>query len=98
MIYITDTLRISRVDDNCLQLETYVPVTSKKTKETRTQWRWCGYYGDVRGALLAALRKELFSEVSVESSIQRLLDRIDSAEKNIIRAIEGMKQDERQEV
>lgn len=91
-------MRISRVDDKCLQLETYVPVTSKKTKETKTQWRWCGYYGDVKSALLGALRKELFLEAGADISIRKLVERIESAERNIIRAIEGMKQDERQKV
>ena len=90
MIYITDTLRISRVDENCLQLEVYAPVTSKKTRQTKTQWRWCGYYGDVKSALLAALRKEMSSEASTESSIQKLLDRIDAAENRILKAIEDM--------
>ena len=92
MIYITDTLRISRVDDNCLQLEAYMPVTSKKTKQTNMQWWWCGYYGDVKSALLAALRREMFSEAGIESSIQKLLDRIDTAEKHIVKAIEAIKE------
>ena len=50
MIYITDTLRISKVDDNCLQLEEFKEATSKKTGKTSKQWRWIGYYGNVKEA------------------------------------------------
>lgn len=83
MIYITDTLRISKVDENCLQLETYAAVTSKKTRQTTMQWKWNGYYGDLRSALAGALRRQLFDTVDEELQLKDLIARIDTAVETI---------------
>lgn len=81
MIYINDYLRISKIDENCLQLEIYRNVTSKKTKCISKKWQWCGYYGSVKDALVGALRKSLYSCTENELEIKSVISRIDEAEK-----------------
>lgn len=83
MIYITDTVRISKVDENCLQIETYVSVTSKKTRQTAMQWKWVGYYGDLRSALVGAFKKQLFDTADEELQLKDIIERIDAAVENI---------------
>lgn len=87
MIYITDTLRISKLDDNCLQLEGYKPVTSKKHGTTTMQWKWLGYYGDLKSALGGALKKQLFDLPEEELTAEDLFARIEIAEQNVLNAI-----------
>ncbi len=87
MIYISDTLRITKLDDNCLQLEAYKPVTSKKHGTTTMQWKWLGYYGDVKTALMGALKKQLFDCADEEIEVKNLIERIEQAENNILKAI-----------
>lgn len=91
MIYITDTVRISKVDENCLQIETYVPVTSKKTRQTTMQWKWIGYYGDLRGALVGVLRKQLFNTADEQLKLEEIIEKINTAEENILRAVSALK-------
>lgn len=91
MIYITDTVRISKVDENCLQIETYVPVTSKKTRQTTMQWKWVGYYGDLRGALVGVLRKQLFNTADEQLKLEEIIEKINTAEENILRAASALK-------
>lgn len=91
MIYITDTVRISKVDENCLQIETYVPVTSKKTRQTTMQWKWVGYYGDLRGALVGVLRKQLFNTADEQLKLEEIIEKINTAEENILRAVSALK-------
>ena len=94
MIYITDTVRISKVDENCLQIETYVPITSKKTRQTTMQWKWVGYYGDLRGALVGVLRKQLFNTADEEIRLNDLIERIDTATASILKAITEVRANE----
>ena len=91
MIYITDTVRISKIDENCLQIETYVPVTSKKTRQTTMQWKWVGYYGDLRGALVGVLRKQLFNTADEQLKLEEIIEKINTAEENILRAVSALK-------
>lgn len=91
MIYIADTVRISKVDENCLQIETYVPVTSKKTRQTTMQWKWVGYYGDLRGALVGVLRKQLFNTADEQLKLEEIIEKINTAEENILRAVSALK-------
>lgn len=83
MIYITDTLRISKLDDNCLQLEGYKEVVSKKHGTTAQKWCRLGYYGDIRSALVGAFKKQLFDTADEELQLKDLVERIDAAVKNI---------------
>lgn len=87
MIYVTDTLRISKVDENCLQLENLVSVKSKKTGQTTIQWKRCGYYGDIKSALIASLKKQLFNTTDDEVQIKDVIIKIEQAERNINNAI-----------
>jgi len=91
MIYISDTLRVSKLDDICLQIEMYESVTSKKTHETTMQWKWAGYYGDLKSALYGALKKQLLKTVDEELSLNEVIDKITAAENNIIKAVESLK-------
>lgn len=86
MIYINDKLRISKVDDNCLQIEALKETTSKSTKEISLKWMWQGYYGDLRSAMLGVLKKQLFDTAGEEIQLKNIISRIESAEKNILGA------------
>lgn len=83
MIYITDTLRISKLDDNCLQLEGYKEVASKKHGTTVKKCCRLGYYGDIRSALVGAFKKQLFDTADEKLQLKDLIERIDSAVENI---------------
>lgn len=89
MIYVTDTLRISKLDEYSLQLEAFVSVVSKKTGATSKQWKRCGYYGDLKSALISAFKKQLYNSADEEIKLSEVIARIDTAEKNIIAAIEN---------
>lgn len=90
MIYITDDIRISKVDENCLQIEIRKPVISKNTKKTTMQWKWFGYYGSLKDALKGALKKQLFDLTEDELQAEDLFERIEIAEHNVIRAAEEL--------
>jgi hypothetical protein len=90
MIYINNTLRITKIDQNCLQLEQYKECKDNKTKEVKHKWKWCGYYGDVKSALLGALDKSLFDCASNENTIKEVLFKIDTVRQEIITAIEQL--------
>ena len=83
MIYITNTLRISKLDDNCLQLEGYKEVISKKHRTSIQKWCRIGYYGDIRSALVGAFKKQLFDTADEELQLKDLVERIDAAVNNI---------------
>lgn len=87
MIYINNKLRISKVDDNCLQIEVNKETVSKKTKEKTMKWQWAGYYGDLKSAFIGILKKKLFSLMEEELALKDIIDRIDKSEKNILQAI-----------
>ena len=92
MIYINDKLRINKLDENCLQLETYKTVekkeNGKKTGETIQRWEGCGFYGTIKQALIGAFRKQLFKLAEEELALKQLTERIDEAERNILRSID----------
>lgn len=90
MIYITDSLRIRQLDDRCLEIESLEPVVSKKTKTESLKWVGCGYFGDIKSALLSSLRKQLFESAEDELKVSDLISRINTAESNVITAIQKM--------
>lgn len=94
MIYISETLRISKLDENCLQMEKFTTVKSKKTKTISEQWKRCGYYGDIKSAFVSALKKQLFDSAEEEIKISEVIARIDSAESNILKAIQNSTSEE----
>ena len=93
MIYINSTLRIRRLDPKCLQLEEYHKPDPKKpkTKDDTPKWRWCGYYGDLKSALLGALSKQLFDSAQNEMTIKEVIAKIDEVRAEIIQAIGELK-------
>lgn len=87
MIYLNEKLRISKADERNLQLEAYLPTVSKKTNETSMQWKWIGYYGDLKSALAGALKQQIFELADQETeSISTLIVEITKAEQNVINA------------
>lgn len=91
MIYINDKLRISKFDENNLQIEEYRKGINPKTKEEVWNWKWCGYYGDLNTALLGVLKKELFSCVDEKLDLKEVVSKIESARQSIINAVEKYK-------
>lgn len=93
MIYINDKLRIRKLDDRNLQLEEYRKPSGKSgtIKENTEKWRWCGYYGDLKSALLGALTKQLFDSAENELTLKDIISRIDEARAEIITAIDKLK-------
>lgn len=86
MIYINDTLRITKVDELNLQLEHYRSYTLKDGT-VKHGWKRIGYYGDVKTALLGALNKELFDCASNEMTLKEVLTKIDKTRGEIITAV-----------
>lgn len=91
MIQITDKLRIRRADDKNLVIEELRDVTSKKSQTTNKQWCWCGYYGDLKTALLGVLHKSLLDSAEEELQIKNVIEKIESVENNIknMKVVEG---------
>ena len=91
MIQINDKLRIVKAYDKNLALEELRDVTNKKSQTTNKQWCWCGWYGDLKTALIGALHKQLFDSAEEELEIKGLIERIEKVENNIknVKVIEG---------
>lgn len=94
MIYITEKLRIVRLDGLNLQLEELCEVRNKKTSETRYEWKWHGYYGDLRSALMGALNKQLFdlADGEIKKTLQTAIDEIDKARTQIEKSVKELKE------
>lgn len=56
MLQINDNIRIVRTDKHCLQIEEFRPVLDQKTKKLKQEWRWVGYYGNLKSALLGVIK------------------------------------------
>ena len=86
MIYINSTLRIRRLDPRCLQLEEFhKPVPKKpKTKDDLPKWYGCGYYGNLKEALIGALNKKLFDSTKTEMTIKEAIGAIEQAKQEIL--------------
>ncbi len=88
MIQINDTIRITRCDKINLQVEVLSEVTNPKTNEKRKEWKWNGYYGDLRSAIGGVLKHCLMSLANEEiSTLSKLLCRIDEIEKELKKAV-----------
>lgn len=86
MIYINDTLRITKVDELNLQLEHYRTYTLKDGT-VKHGWKRMGYYGDLKTALLGALNKELFDCANNEMTLKEVLTKIEKTRNEIITAV-----------
>lgn len=86
MIYINDTLRITKLDEVNLQLEQY-RTYSLRDGTVKHSWKRVGYYGDLKTALLGALSKELFDCPTNEMTLKEVLAKIDKTREEIINAV-----------
>lgn len=84
MIQINNNIRIVRRDDKNLAIEKYDLVTNSKTNESHYEWRWVGYYGDVKSALLGVLKHSLLDGAEEELDIQGLIKKIKIIEQEIL--------------
>lgn len=89
MIYITEKLRIVRLDGLNMQLEELAEVSNRKTGESRYEWKRHGYYGDLRSALMGALNKQLFdlADGEIKKTLQTAIDEIDKVREKIVKVL-----------
>lgn len=92
MIYITEKLRIVRLDGLNLQLEELAEVRNKKTGETRQEWKWHGYYGDLRSAFMGALSKQLFdiADGETKKTLQEAIAEIEKSRECIVKGLKEL--------
>lgn len=84
MIQINDKLRIVKTDEYNLQLQGYQEIVNPRTKELRYGWVGCGWYGDVKSALIGALKKTLFDLGEGEVvTIKGVIEQIEKTENEI---------------
>ena len=90
MIQITDKIRITRLDKLNLQLETLEPV-NKKDGTVAYEWKWNGYYGDLKSAIGGVL-KHCIMELATEDikTLSELVERIDNIEKELKKAVSNI--------
>ena len=81
MITISEKFKICGDDNLNFELYELKPVISKKTKQTRIDWEFVGYYGKFEHALKAALNKYLLSVASSDEAVtlKALAENIDKA-------------------
>lgn len=89
MIQINEKIRIRKIDDLNLQVEEYRKVTDRITKRERWEWKWCGYYGDLRSALGGAIKRceMLLADQDIES-LQELMTKLDKIENDAKKAVD----------
>lgn len=83
MIQINNKLRIVKNDEKNLAIEELRTITSEK-KGSHEEWCWCGYYGDVKSALLGVLKHSLLDSAEEELDIQGLIKKIEVVEQEIL--------------
>lgn len=88
MIQITDKIRITKCDKINLQLEVLEPV-NKKDGTVAYEWKWNGYYGDLKSAIGGVL-KHCLMELPTEDikTLSQLIERIDNIDKELKKAVE----------
>ena len=94
MIYINSRTRIRKIDDKNLQIEVLRPVKKRGTKEEKMEWMWDGYYTRLEEAFLAAFRKGLLNSAEEEHDAKSVIEYIEMAKLEIMRAIESTFGDE----
>lgn len=90
MIQITDKIRIKKLDKINLQLEILEPV-NKKDGTVAYEWKWNGYYGDLKSAIGGVL-KHCLMELATEdiTTLSELIERIDNIDKELKKAVEKL--------
>ena len=89
MIQINDKIRITKLDKINLQLEVLEPV-NKKDGSVANEWKWNGYYGDLKSAIGGVLKHFLMELADEEiSTLSQLIERIDNIDKELKKAVGG---------
>ena len=90
MIQINEKIKIVRLDEKNLQLETLNPV-NKNDGTVAEEWIREGYYGDLKSAIGGVL-KHCLMELATEdiSTLSELIERIDSIDKELKKAVERL--------
>lgn len=82
MIQVSDRVRISRLDDRNVIVETLDTIVNRKTKEESQKWNLKGYYGNVRMALGSILKNDMLID---HEELQSLKDYQEALEKQVNR-------------
>jgi hypothetical protein len=90
MIQINEKIRITKCDKLNLQLEVLEPV-NKKDGTVAYEWKWNGYYGDLKSAIGGVL-KHCLMELATEDikTLSELVERIDTIDKELKKAVERL--------
>ena len=90
MIQITEKIRITKLDKLNLQLEVLEPV-NKKDGTVAYEWKWNGYYGDLKSAIGGVL-KHCLMELATEdiTTLSEIVERIDNIDKELKKAVERL--------
>ena len=90
MIQITDKIRITRLDKINLQLEVLEPV-NKKDGTVAYEWKWNGYYGDLKSAIGGVLKYCTMSLVDEDiNDLKKLACRIEEICEELKKAVEKL--------
>lgn len=90
MIQINDKIRITKCDKINLQLEVLEPV-NKKDGTVAYEWKWNGYYGDLKSAIGGVLKNCLYWLATEEiKTLSELIERIDNIDKELKKAVEKL--------
>jgi hypothetical protein len=73
-----------------LQLEVLEPV-NKKDGTVAYEWKWNGYYGDLKSAIGGVL-KHCLMELATEdiTTLSEIVERIDNIDKELKKAVENL--------
>lgn len=89
MVYITEKLRINRIDNMNITLEILKERKNSKTNEKKSFWKIKGYYGNLKQAFTSALYYLIENENNkVVKSIEDVITAIKNAEQLIINVVE----------
>lgn len=84
MILINDSVRITRLDRLNLQVEVLETVINPETKQERQEWKWQGYYGTLRSALVSVLNHFAVKLVDEDiKGVREIIARLDQIKEQI---------------
>ena len=90
MIQINDKIRITKCDKLNLQLEVLEPV-NKKDGTVAYEWKWNGYYGDLKSAIGGVLKYCTMSLVDEDiNDLKKLACLIEEIGEEVKKAVEKL--------
>ena len=90
MIQINDKIRITKCDKLNLQLEVLEPV-NKKDGTVAYEWKWNGYYGDLKSAIGGVLKYCTMSLVDEDiNDLKKLACRIEEIGEELKMTVERL--------